>query len=403
MTKKILAIILGGILLRLILMPLTFHPDLRGHYLGGYFIAKEGQLFSVYDYISRLPRDNPFVLMYQDNFLVYSPVTYWLHAAWLTIASPVIPWDIYNDFELHDSLVRNTPQFAQLLFVLKFPYLLADLICLWFVLKLVPAKNKTLAAGLWALNLPLIHSAFMMGQFDIFIVLGILAAVYFSSKKPVVAAICLALAAGFKPFPLFLIPFLPGKLWKNLTAGGLTYGAIIAPYLLTSPGYRMYALVAEHSDKIWYAKILVSGSQYLPLFFVGLVVAFWFKQYWPKALSTIHWLMVPLLIFYSVTHFHPQWFSWISGLLLLSFVENKASRPAIGILVLCYLIITFSFESSLTFGLFQINASLQPYLTDQWLSGVRAALAGTSLALVIKLVVGNYIERFRLIGKVHNV
>ena len=41
--KKIWLIIIFGIILRLGLMPFTIHPDIRGHYLGGLLIAKEGQ------------------------------------------------------------------------------------------------------------------------------------------------------------------------------------------------------------------------------------------------------------------------------------------------------------------------------------------------------------------------
>ena len=70
--EKIWLIIIFGIILRLGLMPFTIHPDIRGHYLGGLLIAKEGQFFGVYDYISRLPRDHILAKLYGDNFLVYS-------------------------------------------------------------------------------------------------------------------------------------------------------------------------------------------------------------------------------------------------------------------------------------------------------------------------------------------
>src|SRR3990167_7160263 len=77
--------ILAGIVFRLVLMPFTSHPDIRGLYLGGYLIAKKGALFGFYDYTTRLPRADQLVRLYGDDFLVYSPLTYWSHAVFLKV------------------------------------------------------------------------------------------------------------------------------------------------------------------------------------------------------------------------------------------------------------------------------------------------------------------------------
>lgn len=379
--KKLIPWLIIGVILRLTLMLFTSHPDIRGHYLGGFIIAQKGSLMGVYDYISKLPRNDPWVKIYGDDFLVYSPLTYWIHALWLKL--PFYSQPMFERLILNMDQTLKEPNAAWLLFFLKTPYLIADIICLWLITKVVDIKYRNLTAILWTLNLPLIYSAYMMGQFDIFIVLFILFAVYLAkSEKSVFAAIALAVSSGFKPFGLFLIPFLPGNKIKNILVGIFTYALIIVPYVLTSPAFRMYALAAQQSDKVWYAKILVSGSQYLPLFMVGLVILFWLSVKNYKSLPWWGWLMSPLLVFYSVTHYHPQWFSWISPFLILAFVLKPKSRWLVLTMLLAHLLVVFSFEPSLNFGLFGIKYSLHWLLTDQNMSLVRGALAATAMSLL---------------------
>ena len=369
--------ILAGIVFRLVLMPFTSHPDIRGHYLGGYLIAQKGALLGVYDYISRLPRADQLVRLYGDDFLVYSPLTYWSHAVFLKVLP--IPRQLFEQLILDMGNSAKMPGFAYLLFLLKLPYLFIDLAILWLLLKI---SNHRLVPVLWAFNLPLIYSAFLMGQFDVFLVLAFVAAIYFSSRRPVLAAVCLALGAGFKPFPLFLLPFLPGSKIKNVVTGLLAYLLIITPYL-ASPAYRQYALLAQQTDKMWYAKIMVAGSQYLPLFMVGFVLLFWLHYYLSKRLPYWAWPMSVLLLFYSVTHYHPQWFAWLTPFLILTFVNFKKTLPLLVALLLCHLVIVLSFDSSLNFGLFGINYAVP--LSDQIVSFARGALAASSLALVVLL------------------
>lgn len=375
----ILSVILG-VIFRLCLMFTTYHPDIRGHNLGGYILTIKGQTWGLYDYISRLPRTDPLVSLYGDNLFIYPPLAYWVHGLWLKVPlySPIL---LQKLFVGADAALKD-PNIGWLLLFLKTPYLIADAICLWLLAKIVDGKHRRLAIILWMANLPLIYSAYMMGQFDIFIVLFIMLAVYWAkSKKTVPAAVALALSSGFKPFGLILLPFLPGNRIKNVLVGLMTYGLIIAPYALTSPAFRMYALAAQQSDKVWYAKILVSGSQYLPLFLVGCVILFWASIKNFKNLPWWGWMMGPLLIFYSVVHYHPQWFAWISPFLILAFVLKPQSRWSVLTLLAAHVAVVFSFESSLNFGLFGLNYSLGGLLSDQNMSLIRGVLAGTALTL----------------------
>jgi len=132
--KSLLPWLALGLAIRLILIPLTLHPDIRGHYLGAYFITRHGAFFSVYDFISRLPRDDVYTRLYGDNFLVYSPLTYWFHAAVLSIESAVIPWGLFVSLEQDIGAAIAMPGIPWLLYLLKLPYLLIDALGLWFLL-----------------------------------------------------------------------------------------------------------------------------------------------------------------------------------------------------------------------------------------------------------------------------
>jgi hypothetical protein len=144
--------------------------------------------------------------------------------------------------------------------------------------------------------------------------------------------------------------------------------------------------MAPHNDKLWYSKIMVSGSQYLPLFVVGLVALFWINWYRSNTKPFWVWPLSVLLLFYSLTHFHPQWFAWISPFLILALITNKKTVFPIAVLLLSYIAITLSFEPSLNFGLFGINFNATSFInryypSDQLVSLIRGVFAGTALTL----------------------
>lgn len=382
--KRLLPWLIVGLVIRLVLIPITLHPDIRGHNFAAYLISQKGKLFTFYDHLSNLPLTDPLVLLYHDDLFIYPPLAYHTHALFMGILSPLYPWDQFNQFILEIDSIKTSSQRLLLLYLLKLPYFIADIICLWLITKIMAEKYKFSTALLWIFNPITIYSSYMVGQFDIYIALFILLTLYLYQKNHHIwSAITLGIAAAYKPFPLFLLPFLgtsfSSKVKLTLT-GLIVYIVLIAPYL-GSTAFRSYALLANQSDKLFSAKILISGSQYLPLFIIGLVLLIWFNFFKPHALPLWGWFSSVLLLFYSLTHFHPQWFVWVTPILILAIISKpKAIFPA-AILLLSYITIIFSFESSLNFGLFGIKYSL-PFLTDQMISLVRAAFAATSICFV---------------------
>lgn len=377
-----------GLVVRLIVMSTTIHPDIRGHNLAAYLISQKGKLLTFYDYLQHQPRDDRLVQIYGDGLFIYPPLAYWTHAVFMAVLGPLYPWGTFERLVLDmGSLAKFSDGLPRLLILLKIPYLAADALGLWLVLKVVEKKQQLLAGILWLFNPVTIYASYMVGQFDIYIAVLILASLATLKSKSWLSAVLLGLAAGFKPFPLVLAPFL-GVGWKEkakLTGIALvTYGLQLVPYL-GSAGFKHYALVASQTDKLWYAKVMISGGQYLPLFLVGLVIIWWWNFFKPRDLPVWGWFMTALLLFFSLTHYHPQWFVWATPLLLLAMVKVVKARFPIIVLLLIYTAVIFSFEPSLNFGLFNLPYSLNYLLTDANVSILRAVFAATALATVLTL------------------
>ncbi len=379
-----------GLALRLLLIPFSLHPDFRAVNMAGFLIAQKGEVFSFYDYLSRQTRDNHWVNLYTDGLFIYPPVAYLTHAVFNALLFPLYP---KNEFFLlldNIGLLRDQPNFALLMVFLKLPYLLADLACLSLLYSLLKKEHRKTGVLFWLFNPVTLYTSYLMSQFDIFIALFILLSLKFAYQKiPIPASISLGIAGSFKPFVLALAPFLPGNQVKNTFVALLTYVITILPYL-GSVGFRQYALFASQADKLLYAKIMISGSQYLPLFIVGLLILFWWRFFNPRSFSVSGWMVMPLLLFFSLSHFHPQWFTWAIPLLTLIFAQNNNSRLPIMMLLLCYILLILSFDNSLHIGLFTNTVLPHPYLylkqfidPDLFISIIRGVFAGTCTYLAI--------------------
>jgi hypothetical protein len=384
--KKFWLLFFLGLVLRLALIPVSVHPDFRAVNLAAYFISQKGELFSFYDHISRLPRTDHLVQLYGDNLFIYPPPAYLIHALFNKLFYPFYPqnafWILINDI----GQLRHTAGFAALMYWLKLPYLVTDILCFYLLFRYLPKVKRYQLIWLWWFNPVVIYTCYLVGQFDIFVALFMILAVI-TLKKPLLSSVMLGLGAGFKPFSLLLLPLLPGNKIKNLIAGLGTYFLLIAPYL-GSAAFRQYALLASQSDKMLFAKIMISGSQYLPLFILGLILVYWWNYFSPGKMSGWAWLSLPLLLFFGLTNYHPQWFVWLMPFLVFSYIFNPKTRRPWLVLLACYFTVILLFEPSLNFGLFgwsfRFDLPVSRFITPDMLASIiRAIFAASAAAVVI--------------------
>lgn len=342
-----------GILLRLFLSFSTFHPDIQVFNLAGKIVA-QGKILNLYDY---LPKSSDETI---KNLAVlnYPPSIYLLHGIFSFIFDTVGLSDV-NDMVLapvsHFSILFN----LQLL-LLKLPYLLFDVSIGLLLLRLFKSERDSKVAFLfWIFNPINLYATYMMGQFDIIPTFFLVLSIYFASKSKLnMAALALGGGIAFKIFPVFLvIPLI--ILGKTFFDKIKLLGLTVVPYLLSilpfigSSNFRSEALFASQNDKSLYASLPVSGGESIMLFPASLIL--FYLLIWRKIDESSLWklYLIPLLLFFIFTHYHPQWLIWLIPFLIMDLTLDRFKNILPILLILgSWLLSLFFFDPSLTVGLF---------------------------------------------------
>jgi len=387
------------IFLRLFLASVTAHPDIWALFIAqNLFVFKK--VFNIYDYLAYLPKTDPISSNYGTNFFTYPPLAYFILGFFGVIFRPFLSFNWFDWFVGNYPYIYSNLRIFTVLLVFKLPYLIFDLGVAFLLASFFKEERKrNFAFFLWLLNPLSFYTSFMVGQFDIIPVFFTLFALKLAILKRVkLAAVCLGLGGGLKMFPLFFLPFL-ATLGKNfyerlkiLAIGFGVYLIIIFPFLF-SPSFRTVSLLSSQSQKMLFMGLPVSGAEMIFIFVFLYIFLFWrswFKESSSEFLEKF-WLIV-LFLFFSVTHFHPQWFLWTTPFLILELIENNFKHSLLVLtLFSCWLFITLMFEASLSYGLF---VPLKPSLakaqslslfvsrfTDvyQFKSLLRSVFAGTAI------------------------
>ena len=322
--KKIWTILILGIVLRIFLSLSTYHTDMEAFNLGGKVIAS-GNILNLYDYSSNLAVFN------------YPPLIYWFHG-------------IFH-FLLGNILSVNL--------LVKLPYLIFDLSIGLLLLRWFEIKSKALVAfTIWMFNPISLYATYMMGQFDIIPTFFTILSLYSISKDRLqLAALALGGAIAFKIYPVFLLLplILLGKnnieKFKIFILALLPYSISIIPYLPLH-SFRSTALFATQNSKSLYANIAVSGGETILLFPLSLLIFYLFLFSKSKNLSVWKIYLMPLLLFFIFTHYHPQWLIWITPFLIISLTIQSKNIPPVLLMLFSWFGLLFFFDSSLTVNMF---------------------------------------------------
>ncbi len=399
--------LLIGLALRLVLMPITAHPDLWGHSFTAYFFTNF-KVLNPYEHLMSLSSDHPLVVNFGvSDIFIYPPLTYFTLGIFRFLVSPLldsqfVPWLMENvgEYYLYHGVHWQV-------FWFKFPYLIVDFLAAFYFCRLFDnKKSREQAFILWMINPLTIYSTFMMGQIDILPTFFVIIALFFAKRKKYAESL-LALGVGgsYKMFPLLLVPlfaFLFGKsFWercKYLFYGFLPFAAFSIPYV-GSRAFRQMVLFTPKSQKMLFMRFNVSGAEAV-LPFVFLLFVIYFYSYYQARRN----MLVPLsttitLLIFSLTHYHPQWFLWATPFLFWVLVkENFRPWLLVATLFVCWTVLLFFFEPSLSWGLFGIldpsllkTASLADILVKyvdvfQFKSIVRSVFAGASLYLSFSMI-----------------
>lgn len=339
--KNLWIILIVGIILRIFLSFATFHPDMLAFKLGGEVVSS-GKILDLYDYSDK-----------DIAILNYPPSIYWFHG-------------IFNF--LFGNILELGP-------LVKLPYLIFDLTLGFLLFKLFTKKEEAiLAFAFWMFNPVSIYATYMMGQFDIIPTFFTMFAVYLVTKQRLnLAALALGGGIAFKIYPVFLlIPLIIlGKTFfdkfKLVVLAVLPYILSIALYL-GSINFRSQALVANQTDKSLYASIPVSGGEAILLFPASLI--FFYLLIWGKQINKLffwRFFLIPLLLFFIFTHYHPQWLIWVTPFLILDLIKAGFRNliPQL-LIVFSWIGLLFFFDPSLTVGIFAPSLPALQNMPDIW-------------------------------------
>lgn len=364
--NKIITILVIGLLLRLILSVVSYHSDLGPYDLAGKVILS-GNILNFYDYLPSLPKDDIILKTYPVYLFNYPPAIYFFLGSLTSLSYLIVGEGFVNKFLFDFTSTIGSWQLFAHLFLLRLPYLPFDIFGAFIFAKFFKTeKSKILAFILWLFNPINLYATYLIGQFDIIPAFFILSSVYIVTRREqpterdfIFAALLLGLGTAFKIFPvLLLIPL--ASFATNWSTRFKIYFFGVLPYILTilpfifSKGYRATSLVANQTLKSLYPQIPVSGGESLMLFIVSLGFVYLVIYHIKQQISTL-WqsYLVILMLFFIFTHFHVQWFLWVTPLILYEIVSTNFKNWLVyAIMFSSYLLMVFLYDPGLSVGLF---------------------------------------------------
>lgn len=351
---------LVGLVIRLTLAVTTIHPDVWSLDFARYHFA-DLKIWDFYEYQVTLPDDHPLVHNYGRNFFTYPPLAYFTLGLFGMIFKP------FAGPERSGWIIENYPNFFHepwvplKLFWLKLPYVFFDL-GIAFLLRDFFTKNlnKKRVWLLWWLNPVVWYAAYMMGQFELMPLFFAVLSLWLAKKKHFYwAAASLGFGGAYKLFPLFFLPILAArsspKFSKQLAVflfGLLAFAVIIFPFLGSS-SFRSVVLFSSQSEKMLHMSLPVSASEgvYAFVFLWGLVFFASLNQSRKSPL----WLgyLAVMVVYFSVTHYHPQWFVWLTPFLIIRLVaDNFRQWRLAAVMVSAWFFIMLMFHPLLNYKMF---------------------------------------------------
>jgi len=349
-----------GVFLRIVLSPITYHPDILGHASVTQFFVYEG-ITNPYSYLSKLPQDHPLVANFGvSDIFIYPPLAYFTLGILRFLVSPFTSESFIPELWNNLSGIYDSSALFWHLFFFKLPYVFIDIFAGFFLAGLFSeSRKKYQAFALWMFNPVTLYATFMMGQFDalptLFVILGLY---LIKLKKPTLGLLSLGIGGSFKMFPLLLI--IPAALFlsqktlpriKLVLIGFLPFMLSILPYIF-SPEFRQMVLFSPKNQKMLFMILKMTSAEGIYIFVFVLSLLYLYSFY-VRELRLWKVFLAILLLIFSVTHFHPQWFLWASPLLIYELVTNRfANSILVLVIFLSWVFITLTFEASLSVGLF---------------------------------------------------
>lgn len=397
--KKIIWIIVLGLVLRMIIAVSAFHPDVRILDFTSSIILREHNL-NPYEFFSKLSPTDERKQVYSGETPDDLPLQYWIRVPFDLPLRIFIDSNMEYQFLSGSSTLLGNIAFNLNLLVVKLPVIIFDLLTGIILALYLPLHLRKRGLFLWMINPMSLWATAAVGQVDImptfFVVLSL---VLLKNGKSQLSALSLGVGGALKSFPFLLFPFLllTARTWTERIKMTILVAVptiiSVIPYL-KSPEFRQNALFAPQMDKSLYAKIPLSGGEAIFITvtaLIGLYLLFAHRRQSSveqSASNTANDFLIfstaAILLVLSFTHFHIQWFLWVVPFLIILIVKslNQVQILAVWILAMALILMLFLFEGSLQVQLF---APLFPGLSLS--QGLGEILSGDSITLLRSVAV----------------
>jgi hypothetical protein len=355
--KKIIILLALGLLVRVALMPIAFHPDL-------FWITYHAQRLALHGEVTRDLSIQPIPhLMYTATIWLFRPILSPPEVIWPDEWRVMGQEEYQGAFELRKQ-IASAPRIHLTLSILKVPHLVFDLASAFLLLSLLRKRSRgtIIAFAFWMLNPIGLYISYLYGRYDAVAAFFVLLSLYFYRRfRPLssLAGLTLALLsrvidAALAPF--FLIgAFKQLKQQKRLLLGSLIFGGIALLALLSGALPHVIALLDRaHGQFLLAAKLPIILHDELVLFVIAygiLLFSSLEKDLSSYAVIRKYSSMVFLAMF-SLAFFNPQYFFALLPLLALEIAEQPSLLWFHLVQIAGYAIYLLNWSSQTTWWLF---------------------------------------------------
>lgn len=349
--KKYWLILLLALIVRIVIGAFTFHEDVRASATASFVYLKMHEL----DPYSRSYNIAP------QELLNYLPFSYLISLPFHSLGRTIVSDQVERTFLTNQNLLLGQPQMWLYLLYVKIPFIIFD-IGVGIVLSLIAGfKYQKKALLLWLFNPFTIWVSSAIGQYDVYLTFFMILSWYLIQQDKLFwSAFVLGLGAATKSAPFLLLPLLLG-LTTNFRDKVKVVTLVLIPYLVTvipylpSASFRRDALYAPQMQKIFFAQIPLSGGENILI--VPAVLLSIYAIYFLAKRTKIDFEYFSILIFltvFSFSHFHIQWFVWLTPFLIIYCLNNwnKWVKLTLTGLIVSLVGMLFLFESSLQLKVF---------------------------------------------------
>jgi len=320
--------------------------------------------FAHEDIISTYRRSLEIVLGQQGWFSFTSVVPHSIQATYLWFISFFTGIEYLESITVH---VASINQINSLLFLFKFPYLIAEIVFWYLMISSFKFDNFTRKIMLF--NPIVIYSVYMFGRYESFVLLLAVCLLIAIKKNKfirqafVFLALLLTRVSMILVIPSFLL--LSIKISDKLKfIGVFVVGLLLSIILIPQDsiiGLINWVISGQHTSYLFESRLIISDNFYIPILPVAMVFLFglgfyFINKYQPKLDNATRFSLgafVILASYYSLALFHPQYVVWslpFFFLLLNQFMSSRLKLLAVLSHVVFFLILPF-WEGKTTLGL----------------------------------------------------